>query len=246
MRNDRKPHDWLVPGSELDVATSPEIDFQMHTLWTDGRSSVEAMIAAAAEKGLRAIAISEHVNASSAWYPDFVADVKAARRRVADLSVYFGAEIAAADYRGGLKADPAKLEAELVLGVVHRLPKPGGIGFWNFDELTAADAVDLEIRALTGLATRGHIDILGHPGGTAFKKFGAFPVEWMEPAFCAAREHGVAVELNMKYLWDPDGMLALLRRVDPLVSFGSDAHSAADIGWNLALHAGGPMPALRS
>ena len=35
-----------------------------------------------------------------------------------------------------------------------------------------------------------------------------------------------------KYVWDMPGMLALLRRVDPLVSFGSDAHCAGDVGSN--------------
>jgi len=243
MSSPRKARDWFIRGSELGLQPFPAIDFQMHTQWTDGRSSVAEMIAAAADKGLQAIAITEHVNAGSAWYQDFVADVKAARRGTPDVSVYFGAEIAAADYRGGMKADRAQLEAELVLGVVHRLPKQDGSGFWNFEELTRPDAIELEMRALTGLATNGSIDVLGHPGGTVSKKFGAFPVEWMESAFCAAREHGVAVELNTKYVWDPAGMLALLRRVDPLVSFGSDAHSAAEVGSNVAIHSQIPMPA---
>ena len=207
----------------------------MHTRWTDGQSSVAEMIAAAESAGLWAIAITEHVNESSAWYPDFVADMKAARQCCAGLDVYYGAEIAAADYRGGLKADAARIEADLVLGVVHRYPKENGGGFWAFDELTARDAVELELRALLGLTANRHIDVLGHPGGTAFKKFGAFPVEWLEPAFVAARESGMAVELNTKYLWDAAGMLTLLRRVNPLVSLGSDAHCAADVGGNHAL-----------
>jgi putative hydrolase len=148
------------------------------------------------------------------------------------VAVYFGAEIAAADYRGGLKADPSRIEAELILGVVHRLPKQDGSGFWSFDELRPEDAIELEISALEKVAANPHVHVIGHPGGTSFKKFGAFPVEWMEPVFRVAREHGVAVELNTKYMWDPDGMVALLRRVDPLVSFGSDAHDAREVGSN--------------
>lgn len=225
---------WFLPGSKLGLESIPAIDFQMHTTWTDGQSSVREMIDSARAAGLAAMAITEHVNEASAWYPQFVADVQAARADAGGMQVFYGAEIAAADFHGGLKAEPERIETEIVLGVVHRYPKEGG-GFWTFDEVKKEDAVALELRALEGLAKGGRIDVLGHPGGTTFKKFGPFPYEWMEPAFIAARDHGVAVELNTKYLWDPAGALAVLRRVNPLVSFGSDAHRAADVGMNVPI-----------
>ena len=50
------------------------------------------------------------------------------------------------------------------------------------------------------------------------------------PVFAAAREHGTAVELNSKYIWEFEGTLALLQRIDPLVSLGSDAHQPIDVG----------------
>ena len=235
MRAEYPAKAWFIRGSQLEVEQWPAIDFQMHTKWTDGNSSVAEMLAAASARGLNAIAITEHVNSESDWYPHFVAEVKAEREHFDRLDVHFGVEIAAADYNGGLKADPDRLETELRLGVVHRPPKQGGSGFWNFDELTADDAIELEIRALLGLAKSQRIDVIGHPGGIAFKKFGAFPVEWLEPVFCAARDHEVAVELNGKYIWDLPEMLDLLRRVDPLVSLGSDAHHASEVGSHLEI-----------
>ncbi len=231
MTGDLRAGKWLGRFSDWEEDGAPAIDFQMHTTWTDGRSSVAEMIAAAKATGLQAIAITEHVNSQSGWYPQFVADVMAQRAGGSGLEVFYGVEVAASDYRGGLKADLTLHEAELVLGVVHRCPKETG-GFWSFDELTAADAIELEFRALAGLASSGQIDVLGHPGGVAFKKYGAYPVDWLEPAFRTARDHGIAVELNTKYVWDMPGMLALLRRVDPIVSFGSDAHCAGDVGSN--------------
>ena len=231
MTGDLRAGKWLGRFSDWEEDGAPAIDFQMHTTWTDGRSSVAEMIAAAKATGLQAIAITEHVNSQSGWYPQFVAEVMAQREREDALEVFYGVEVAACDYRGGLKADLSLHEAELVLGVVHRCPKETG-GFWSFDELTAADAIELELRALAGLAGSGQIGVLGHPGGVAFKKYGAYPVDWLEPAFRTARDHGIAVELNTKYVWDMPGMLALLRRVDPLVSFGSDAHCAGDVGSN--------------
>ena len=231
MTGDLRAGKWLGRFSDWEEDGAPAIDFQMHTTWTDGRSSVAEMIAAAKATGLQAIAITEHVNSQSGWYPQFVAEVMAQREREDALEIFYGVEVAACDYRGGLKADLSLHEAELVLGVVHRCPKETG-GFWSFDELTAADAIELELRALAGLAGSGQIGVLGHPGGVAFKKYGAYPVDWLEPAFRTARDHGIAVELNTKYVWDMPGMLALLRRVDPLVSFGSDAHCAGDVGSN--------------
>lgn len=234
MRAERPARRWFTSGSRLALEEPVRIDFQMHTCWSDGRSSVREMIEAADGIELSAIAITEHVNEDSAWYPDFVAEVKAERLRGHRAALYFGAEIAAADYSGRLKADPSRLETELVVGVVHRLPKEIGSGFWSFEELTRDDAIELEVRALLELATNRQVDVIGHPGGTAFKKFGAFPIQWLEPVFQAAREHEVAIELNSKYLWDFEGTLELLRRVDPLVSFGSDAHQAGDVGSQLS------------
>jgi putative hydrolase len=205
----------------------------MHTRWTDGQSSVAEMIAAAERAELRAIAITEHVNASSTWYPEFVDEVRSERRRQTGLEVFHGAEIAAADYRGGLKSDPQRLGAELVLGVVHRLPKADGSGFWEFEELEADDAVELELRALLGLATNPQIDVLGHPGGVVYRRYGAFPVARLEPVFRAAREANIAVELNARYLWDLETWLEILHRINPLLSFGSDAHHATAVGCHL-------------
>lgn len=234
MTGSRKASKWLRHFSKWDEGGVPPIDFQMHTVWTDGEATVAEMIAAARVKGLGAIAITEHVNSQSEWYPRFAAEVTAQRESEDALEVFYGVEVAARDYRGGLKADLSHHDAELVLGVVHRYPKETG-GFWSFDELTAPDAIEMELRALTALAENRQIDVLGHPGGIAFKKYGAYPVDWLEPAFRTARDHGLAVELNTNYVWDLAGMLDLLRRVDPLVSFGSDAHRAADVGSNCDL-----------
>ena len=222
---------WLLPAEAWRAGYLPPIDFQMHTTWTDGRSTAADMIEAARARKLKAIAITEHFNEQSTWYPDFVAQMKELRQHERDLEVYFGVEAAARDYRGGLKAEPGPADAELVLGVVHSYPKEEG-GFWSFANVTPAQGLDMEIRALIGLTNNERVDVIGHPGGTTYRKFGAFPVERLEPVFRAAKERGKAIELNTKYMWDLPGYLHLLWRINPVVSFGSDAHSANDVGVN--------------
>ena len=120
-------------------------------------------------------------------------------------------------------------EAEWVIGTVHTYPKDGG-GFLSFKDLTRDEALRAELRALNGLASNPSIDVIGHPGGTYFKRYGGFPVELMEPMFRKAKANGIAVELNGRYLWDLEGMIELLASVDPLVSLGSDAHDASEVG----------------
>ena len=73
MSNHRRACDWLGRFSEWEANGFPSIDFQMHTTWTDGHSSVREMIESAQSRGLQAIAITEHVNAGSGWFPDFAA-----------------------------------------------------------------------------------------------------------------------------------------------------------------------------
>jgi putative hydrolase len=222
---------WLVSGKEL-ARSLPRVDFQMHTTWTDGRSSVPQMIAAAVGKRLSAIAITEHLNFDSTYYPSFVAETVRAREDCpAPLEIYYGIEVAVCDYEGGLKTHmDVRREAEWVIGTVHSYPEEEGGGFLRWRDLTRDQALDAELRALDGLASNRSIDVIGHPGGTYFLRYGGFPVELMEPMFRKAKANGIAVELNARYLWDLEGMIELLASVDPIVSLGSDAHHATDVG----------------
>jgi putative hydrolase len=226
----RGPMKWLVPGKELSRSL-PRVDFQMHTTWTDGRSSVRDMIEAAVCKRLSAIAITEHVNFESTYYASFVSETIRVRDECrASIEAYYGIEVAVCDYEGGLKTRmDVRREAEWVIGTVHSYPKEGG-GYLSWKDLTRDEALQAELRALDGLASNRSIDVIGHPGGTYFLRYGGFPVELMEPMFRKAKANGVAVELNGRYLWDLEGMLDLLASVDPLVSLGSDAHHATEVG----------------
>ena len=227
---ERKPRRWLVEGRRLATEPPPRIDFQMHTTWTDGRSSVAAMIAAAKEKRLQAIAITEHINFESTYYADFVAELTALRSAETDIEIYYGIEAAVYDYSGNVKTHlDTKRDAEWCLGVVHSYPKETG-GFHSFKQLTQEQALDLEIRGLEALATNPRIDVIGHPGGTYFLRWGGFPVTRMRRAFEIAKRNGIAVELSGRYLWDLPGMLEMLKDVDPLVQIGSDAHEAGEVG----------------
>lgn len=204
----------------------------MHTTWTDGTSSVLDMMKAAERRGLSAIAITEHVNQTSTYYAEFREEVLNCRKDFTGIDIFHGIEVSISDYRNGLRTNLQRpRDTELVLGVVHSYPKAGG-GFYRFGDLTPEEALSCELDGLMALAANPLIDVIGHPGGTYFKKFGPFPVTLMEPAFQRAAKHGIAVEVNTAYCWDLVGLFELLEAVNPRLSFGSDAHAADDVGEN--------------
>lgn len=229
-RKDQGWQRWAIRGSKLDSADLPPIDFHMHTTWSDGTSTLEEMISAASVAGLEAIALTDHVNLDTQWYHQFAAAARRARQTIANPVVYYGMEVTVVNEAGTLKADPAVVQqAELLMGVVHSYPRRQG-GFWRFGELSPADALDVEIAALLGLAERAEVDVIGHPGGTYWRRFGPFPIPRLDPVFRKAAEKGVAIDLNFAYCWDLPGMFELLGQTDPLVVLGSDAHHKSVVG----------------
>lgn len=227
----RNPSKYFTNGVSSQFNEIPAIDFQMHTTWTDGEDTVAAMIAAAERLSLNAIAITEHINDTSSYFENFRNEVCKLRQEV-DIEIFYGMEISIQDYTGALRTSMIpKEEAEIILGVVHSYPKTSG-GYYRFRELTPNTALSCELNGLMSLANNLSIDVIGHPGGTYLNKFGPFPVELLKPIFETARDNGIAIELNTKYSWDMKSFIDLLNDIKPLVSFGSDAHQAADVGSN--------------
>ena len=208
----------------------PAVDLHLHTTFTDGKASISAMIEAAEERGLAAIAITEHVRASSDWLPHFWAAIEQARVLVNGMAVYHGIETKALDFTGTLDATPEMLErAELVLGAVHRYPDGRG-GTCSWASLSPDEGAEIEYRAALGLIRNPQVDVLAHPGGVYELKFGPFPRSYLEEIVATAARHGVAIEINARYCRDIPGLLALCRQHGALVSLGSDAHSPSEVG----------------
>jgi putative hydrolase len=59
---------------------------------------------------------------------------------------------------------------------------------------------------------------------------GFFPSEHFETLMAATLERGIAIEISSSYLRDPIGFMDLCRRIDPVISIGSDVHRVESIG----------------
>jgi putative hydrolase len=206
------------------------VDCQVHTTWSDGRADVRAMLEAARERRLAAIALTEHVRRDTAWFCDFAGTVRAEARAVPGMDVYVGCEAKALDADGTLDVtDEIRAQCDLVLGVVHRFPDGRG-GFLDFTRLDWQACAELEWQLTRGLLRAAPIDVLGHPGGMTQRWFGRYPASLFRKILEASGERGIAVEINSAYVADWNGFLALCEEVNPVVSIGSDAHGPDELG----------------
>jgi putative hydrolase len=197
---------------------------------------VQEYIAAALQKGLKSIAFTEHVRKTSSWFDAFVDEVERLAEKEPGLEILCGIEAKALDYDGNLDATDNMIhKSKIVLGSVHRYPSICG-GYLTFQELSSSEAAKIEFRLACGLLRNPYVDVLAHPGGTFEKNFpDLFPEEYLQIIIQIANEQGKAVEINSSYLKDHLRFFRLCAGLNPLISLGSDAHSAAEVGSVLGL-----------
>lgn len=217
------------------MAGQLDVELHVHTTWTDGTASVEAVLQQARADGLRTMAITEHVRrGSEEWFPGFARDVRQVAEAFPELTVLVGCEAKALATEGTASevldvGEKVLCECDLVLGSVHRFPDGKG-GVLNFADLDAASMAETETELAISLLRFAPIDVLAHPGGMYSRRHGPFPLELMRRIFAAAAERDIAVEINSSYLREVAPFLDLCRELNPRVSIGSDAHKLGEIG----------------
>lgn len=206
------------------------VDYQVHTVQTDGEATIQEILALAEQKQLGAIAFTEHVRKGTDWFPDFVKAIRDVEPGFPDLKIYIGCETKANDTNGTLDISEAVLDAsDIVLGSVHRFPHPYG-GYYDFNDLTPDDVAEIEFDLAMGMLRSAPIDVLSHPGGMYQRRHGAYPEALFREMMLASLEREIAIEINSSYLVDTDAFLRLCEEVNPFVSIGSDVHRLEDLG----------------
>jgi DNA polymerase (family 10) len=197
-------------------------DVHMHTTETDGRDTLEVMVAAAAARGLQYVAITDHSqNLAMANGMDeartlaHAARVRSLDGRYGSLRILAGVECdILPDGRMDL-ADECLAALDLVIASVHSAMAQ------SEDEMTARI-----IRAIE----HPHVDIIGHPTNRLLLRRPPSQVN-IERVIDAAAANNVALEINSNPnrldLSDSHARLARDRGVRLLVS--SDAHSTIEL-----------------
>lgn len=208
----------------------PRIDFHLHTTWTDGMHSVAEMHAEAEKAGLSRVLFSEHARKTSVdWFPRYVAEIKALSPKICQALV--GVEVRIEDFSGEINSVPEILkECDLVMASVHRFVGEHG-EVLNFDQVEPSQAEAIEFKLAWAALDNPKVDILGHPFGMCFKRYGVIPQEEnILRLIQKAARTGVAFEINPYYHPDPWKMIRYCQDAGAVISLGSNAHKTEDVG----------------
>jgi DNA polymerase (family 10) len=198
-------------------------DLQVHSNWSDGKLTILEMAQAAARRGIKVIAFTDHSvslgvtgGLSMEDHKKQAAEIRKAQEKLGDSILILHATEVEIKADGALDyPDKFLASLDLVLASLHtslRQPR---------EKVT---------QRLIHAIRNPHVDIIGHPTGRLIPDREGADLD-MDAVFNAAAETGVALEINAHPArLDLDDMYA--RRAKELgipISINTDAHSEADL-----------------
>ncbi|HEY0393615.1 MAG TPA: DNA polymerase/3'-5' exonuclease PolX [Candidatus Elarobacter sp.] len=225
------PPEMRLGTGEIDAArdgTLPRVvqladlkgDFHMHCTWSDGRDTLEAMIAACAARGYAYHSISDH-----SWGRGRIGvdpnELRAQRERVREIGDRYGVRTlcsAEVDIRadGTLDYDDDVLaQLDIVVASVHSAFNQ------SRDEMTAR-----LLRAIDN----PYVTIIGHPTGRNVETFAGYEFDH-DAVFAAAARTGTALEIDGQpsRLDLPSPLARRAREHGVTFTCDSDAHGVAQL-----------------
>lgn len=199
-----------------------ELDVHTHTLASGhAYSTLQEMVHAAADKGLKLLGITEHTpDTPGACQLFYFRNLHVVPRQMYGVELLLGAEINILDTTGRLSiGEDLMQKLDLRIASLHS---------FSYHEGTA----DENTQALIQVISNPYIHIIGHPGdGTAQLHF--------KEIVLAAKEHHTLLEINNSSLKParnkPDAysnnltILQLCKQYDVPIILGSDAHISFDV-----------------
>jgi DNA polymerase (family 10) len=196
-------------------------DFHMHTVWSDGDDSLEAMIAAAVARGYEYHAISDHSQGRLRRFGVDPENLLEQRALIEELGARLGIRTLCASEvdvlpDGSLDLpDDVLARLDVVIASVHTATRQ------SREEMTAR---------LVRVCENPYVTIVGHPTGRRFDASPGYEFDY-DAVFAAAARTGTALEI--------DGQAARLDLPAPLArraktfgvmfSLDSDAHRTRDL-----------------
>lgn len=224
IREARSEFDWAAAGSLPKLIELSDIcgDLHMHTTATDGKASLEEMIAAARERGLKYIAITDHSKRVSMANGLDGARLRAQWAQIDEINrsergfrVLKGVEVDILE-RGGLDLpDDVLCEADWVVASVH------------YGQNQPSEQITQRI---IGALENPNVSAIAHPTGRLIGRRKPYAVD-MEAVYAAAKRCGKLLELNSNPArLDLDDLhcAAAKRHGIPIV-ISTDAHSTAGL-----------------
>jgi DNA polymerase (family 10) len=198
-------------------------DLHVHTSWSDGRDSLEAMAGAARAMGYEYIAITEHSRGrgiarglSEERLREQMAEIRSLNERLTGIRILSGIEV---DIRADGSLDfPEELLAELdlVVAAVH--------------SAMGQDELKMTRRVLSAIEDP-HVDVIAHPTCRLLGERDPVALD-MEAVFSAAARTGTALEINAM----PDRLdlrdthIFRARELGVKLALGTDSHATEHLG----------------
>jgi DNA polymerase (family 10) len=223
LREDQGEIDAAADGGLPRLIEASDIrgDLHMHTAWSDGAESAEAMAAAAAALGYEYICITDHSQSLKVAggvtvreLRDHIGHVRALSER-AGIAVLIGTECdigpdGSLDY-----PDDVLAELDVVIASVHTRFR------MSRQEMT---------RRIVRAMEHTHVDILGHPTGRLLGARDPYEVD-IEAVIDAAARTGTVLEINAspERLDLKDTYVRAAKERGVRLEIGTDAHSTAQL-----------------
>ena len=223
----------------LSAPVSLTEDFHVHSLFSDGTSTVAENVRVARQRGLTRICIVDHVRRDTDWVPRFAQAVRAVRD-LPGIDILAGVEAKILDRTGRLDMPAGMTGIDLVLIADHQFPADlGPIDPW---EMRAAirngfigprDVISCLIEATVNALGLVERPVLTHLFGI-LPKIGLAETDIPDIALRkladAASETGALIEVNEKWACpSPRTLRAFASAGVPMVA-GSGSHDCRDIG----------------
>jgi len=198
-------------------------DLHMHTTETDGRSSLEEMVLAAAELGRDYIAITDHslnLTIANGMSPERLA---AQGRQIDELN----------ERLGGRPRILRGIEADILLdGSIDLGPEVLGTLDWVIGSVHSHFNLPREeqTKRVVAAIESGQIDVVGHPTGRLIGKRAAYDID-LEAVVAAAARAGVALECNAypDRLDLDDAGCRLARERGAFIVIDTDSHASTHL-----------------
>jgi DNA polymerase (family 10) len=203
-------------------------DFHMHCTWSDGRSTLEAMIAAAAARGYAYHSVSDHSwgRGGMGLSPDALCAQRERLHAIADTYRVRTLRSSEVDILpdGMLDFDDAVLaDLDIVVASVHSALNI------SRDDMT---------RRLVRACENPYVNIIGHPTGRNIETFPGYEFDY-DAVFAAAARTGTALEIDGQpnRLDLPSPLARRAREFGVTFTCDSDAHGAEQLS-NIAYAVG--------
>ncbi|AGB38322.1 DNA polymerase/3'-5' exonuclease PolX [Natronococcus occultus] len=225
LREDRGEIDAAANGELPELLTRDDIrgDLHCHTEWSDGNTSIDAMVEAAEQRGYDYLAIADHAEG-----PGVVADMGLSDTEIVEQIEAIREVAAAADLEvfAGIEAN---VDADGEIGLVEDVIDALDVIVASPHSGLGQDAETATDRLVTAIENPA-VDVLGHPSGRLLNERSGLDFDATALGEAAA-EHGTALEINSNPkrldLWGSAVQAAIAAGAP--IAVNTDAHQPATL-----------------